>query len=94
MSGDQTFRLCAVLRIDNQMLARLLQLPPEAEITAAACPHDSRGVIELRIEGAGYPTREGERIRAATGIVQAVKLARDRELVQIGWPFSNEDAAA
>lgn len=87
MTGNKHPR-CAILKIDTRYLAKLLQLPPQAKITAAACPHDQQEIVHLRIEGAGWETPPGHLIRVCTGVVTTAPT------MQITWPFSDQGGAA
>ena len=59
----------AILLIDPEVLAQLLQLPEGSYIDSAHVPHDRPGVLELRIRGAGWPVLPGTRLTAVRGTV-------------------------
>lgn len=92
MSGGN--RLMALAAIDSHMLARLLQLPDGSDITAVGCPHDRPGIVELRIEGAGFPTAPGHVIPTCNAIVTSVHTIEAGWIPRIRWPFSTQEAAA
>lgn len=82
-------RLCAILEFDTGVLRELLQLPETAEIVDAHMVFDTRGRLQLKIEGAGYPTQEGELIPPSTCVVGA-RFDADGEVAvnpTLNWPF-------
>ena len=82
-------RLMAILEFDAGVLREFLQLPETAEIVDARMEFDSRGRLQLKIEGAGYPTKEGVAIPLVTCIVGARRNAEgDIDLnPTLNWPF-------
>lgn len=83
-------RLCAILEFDTGALRELLQLPETAEIVDARMEFGARGRLQLKIEGAGYPTREGQHVPPCTCIVRSLRDADgDIELNPVlNWPFN------
>lgn len=84
-------RLCAILEFDTGMLREFLQLPETAEIVDARMEFDRRGRIQFKIEGAGYPTKEGQVVIPATCIVES---QRDEDgsiplNPTLNWPFDS-----
>lgn len=82
-------RLCAILEFDTGVLREFLQLPESAEIVDARMEFGVRGRIQFKIEGAGYPTQEGELIPAVTCIIEARHNADGDIEVNptLNWPF-------
>lgn len=78
-------RLCAILEFDTGALRHLLQLPETAEIVDARMHFDRRGRLQLKIEGAGYPTQEGQVILPCTCIVGTQRDATVNPT--LNWPF-------
>jgi hypothetical protein len=61
----------AILEFDAGALREFLQLPETAEIVDARMEFDRRGRIQIKIEGAGYPTKEGQVVIPTTCIIGA-----------------------
>lgn len=61
--------LAAILRVTPEALAALLQLPPGAYIDDVYALHDTPGVLELRVRGAGWPSRPGQLLERRGGMV-------------------------
>lgn len=82
-------RLCAILEFDTGALRELLQLPETAEIVDAQMVFNARGRLQLKIEGAGYPTREGEFVQPVTCIIGLQRDADGEAAVNptLTWPF-------
>lgn len=59
----------ALVKMSPQFLAQLLQLPAGAEIDAVDVDLHRRGVLVLRIRGAGWPTMPGDVICEAKPVV-------------------------
>lgn len=59
----------AILEIHPQAFRDLLQLPEGAEISDLRLNIDRRGVLEVKIDGAGWEVREGECLMRTTGTV-------------------------
>ena len=53
----------AILVVHADVLRELFQLPKGAEVVDLRVPVDRRGVIEIKIEGAGWLTGEGVMIQ-------------------------------
>lgn len=82
-------RLTAILEFDAGMLREFLQLPETAEIVDARMEFDRRGRIQFKIEGAGYPTKEGQVVVPATCII-GVRRGEDGDIEvnpTLNWPF-------
>ena len=77
VTGENMLKM-AVLEIHPRMFREILQLPEGAEVVDMRIAIDRRGILELKIVGAGFDTKEGEVIRRVTGTV--TKNAG-------GWPF-------
>lgn len=60
----------AILEIHPQIFRDLLQLPDGAEIIDLRVNIERHGVLEVKIDGAGWEVREGEFLMRATGIVK------------------------
>ena len=79
----------AILEFDAGALREFLQLPETAEIVDARMEFGVRGRLQLKIEGAGYPTQEGELIPAVTCIV-GTRCNADGDIEvnpTFNWPF-------
>lgn len=82
-------RLMAVLEFDAGQLRELLQLPETAEIVDARMDFSRRGRIQLKIEGAGFPTQEGHLLNICTAILTTQYLEDGTELLPtLSWPFA------
>jgi hypothetical protein len=82
-------RLMAILEFDAGALREFLQLPETAEIVDVRMGFERRGRIQFKIEGAGYPTQEGELIPAVTCII-GVRRGEDGDIdvnPTLNWPF-------
>jgi hypothetical protein len=66
---NMTTQRAAILELSLGILRDLLHLPDGAEIISVYAPIDQRGTIEVRIEGAGWPTDWGAVIQRTKGIV-------------------------
>lgn len=62
-------RQLAILQISPELLRELFQLPDGAEVLDLRVPIDYRGLLDVKIAGAGWPTLEGQAIRRTTGTV-------------------------
>lgn len=62
-----TLKQMAILLVDPECLRELLQLPEGTEILDVRTAIDRRGVLEVKIEGAGWNTQEGASIRRTPG---------------------------
>ena len=58
--------LAAIVELMPEVLAQLLQLPPGAYIDAVDAPIEREGLVRMRIRGAGWRVRDGERIPMAS----------------------------
>ena len=89
-SNDKTIR-AAVLEIAPEVLGELLQLPKGAEVVYVHCPFDLRGVMSVKIYGAGWPVKEGEMLQTTTGTITR-KFAADGSEVgySVDWGFPEE----
>ena len=89
--------LAAILRVTPEALAAALQLPPGAYIDDVRALHDQPGVLELRVRGAGWPSRPGQMLERRGGMVTQ-HFAEDGSLTKtvIDWglPASAEAAGA
>lgn len=78
-----------LIKLSPSAIRELLQLPEDAEVTGVVADLGFRGAVTLRIEGAGYPTEDGELIREARGMICREFLPDGRELApRITWKFS------
>jgi hypothetical protein len=59
----------AILQVSPDMLRELFQLPEGAEILDLRIPLDYRGLLEVKICGAGWETLEGQPIQRVVGTV-------------------------
>lgn len=81
-------RLMARLEFDAGRLREFLQLPETAEIVGCQMDIFRRGKITLVIEGAGYPTKEGEFIQPATCMIRTQTFEDGTRLRdELRWPF-------
>ena len=81
-------RLMAILEFDLGCVREALQLPETAEIVDARIEFGVRGRLQLKIEGAGWPTREGELLRPTSGMVTTRRTKEGVELMPaISWDF-------
>lgn len=89
-------RLTAILEFDTGRLRELLQLPETAEIIDCRMDFGYRGRLQLKIEGAGFPTQEGHAIQPATCVITERHNADGSKYVErIEWPFGVDvDAVA
>ena len=82
-------RLCAILEFDTGALREFLQLPEAAEIVDVRMRFGNRNRLQLKIEGAGYPTQEGELIPAVTCTI-GTRCNADGDIEvnpTLNWPF-------
>jgi len=76
----------AIFQVTPEVLAEMLQLPPGAYIDSVHAPHDKPGTLDLRIRGAGWPTRPGMVIMRTTGTITRHTAADGSELRhEIDW---------
>lgn len=68
-NSDGALRL-AILQITPELLRELFQLPDGAEILDLRVPIDYRGLLEVKIMGAGWQTLEGQGIMRTVGTVK------------------------
>lgn len=74
----------AILEIHPKIFRDLLQLPDGAEISDLRVNIDRRGVLEVKIDGAGWEVREGECLMRTTGTVTTDELGR--RVIDWGMP--------
>lgn len=72
----------AILNITPEALTGLLQLPEGAEVVDVVADGARRGVLQVKIQGAGWETELGSQIQHTTGTV-----TRDGERITIDWGF-------
>jgi hypothetical protein len=78
----------ARLRITVEALRELMQLPACAEIIRLEAPRDFRGIMEIVIEGAGWPTAPGEAINTASpSVSRTINAAGDELRPVVHWGF-------
>ncbi len=83
----------ALLVLNQEFLAELLQLPAGCHIDGAVAPHDQPGVLHLRVRGAGWPTKAGWMLRQARGTVTRYHAEDGSVLGQvIDWGFPKTEA--
>lgn len=92
VASDSTVMLegkkLAILEIAPNLLCDLFQLPPGAEIVDLRVPIDRRGVLELKIDGAGWLTYEGSMIMRTTGTITREFDGNGKETSRrIDWGF-------
>ena len=80
----------AILEFDAGRLREFLQLPETAEIVDARMDFGSRGRIQFKIEGAGYPTTEGHPLPFATCSIRSSQDAEGAIRVnpELVWSFA------
>lgn len=54
-----------VIRVTNELLREVLNLPEEAVIADARVPFDGGAFVEFKVVGAGYELHEGDRFPVA-----------------------------
>jgi hypothetical protein len=75
----------AILRVQPEVLADLLQLPKGAFIEGI-CTEDHLGVIQLRIRGAGWPVSLGGLIPTADPGVVHTREAKPEDMIHaVDW---------
>lgn len=79
----------AILEIHPQAFRDLLQLPEGAEISDLRLNIDRRGVLEVKIDGAGWEVREGECLMRTTGTVTTDE--NGRRCIDWGMPSNVQD---
>lgn len=77
----------AILEATPELLRELLHLPPGATLVSLCVPFDQPGVLQLKIEGAGWDTPEGSRIQQAPP-GEAVRL--DNGQLQVDWKLPKD----
>lgn len=77
----------AILSLSPDLLRELLQLPRGAEILDLRVPLYYRGVLEVKIVGAGWPTMEGQAITSTIGTVTRTRDENGVERRSIDWGF-------
>lgn len=77
----------AILEIHPQAFRDLLQLPEGAEISDLRLNIDRRGVLEVKIDGAGWEVREGECLMRTTGTVTTEE--NGRRCIDWGMPSND-----
>ena len=83
----------AMLVLSPETLAELLQLPLGCHIDSAVAPHDTPGVLHLRVRGAGWPTKAGWPLPQVRGTVTRYHAEDGSVLRQvIDWGFPKDEA--
>ncbi|MFA6204401.1 MAG: hypothetical protein WC710_14580 [Gallionella sp.] len=86
--------LMVILQITPEILRELFQLPEGAEILDLHIPMSYRGLLEVRVMGAGWPTMEGYSIMRTGGTVQKEYDADGKvvsRIVDWGLPTDGQD---
>lgn len=86
----QALPKAAILQVDTQFLAGLLQLPEGARIDLVMPCIDNPERLQIRVLGAGWPVAEGARIREAFGTVHAPAGGQFEVAPRIDWGFPAE----
>lgn len=79
----------AILEIAPELLRELFCLPPGAEIVDLRVDINRRGVLELKIDGAGWLTDEGAMLMRTTGVITRefdVDGKETRRSIEWGFP--------
>ena len=63
----------AIITITPEGLRKLLNLPDNMTFVEARIPFDQPGVMEIKVEGAGWETPEGAMIAKAPPAIMATK---------------------
>jgi hypothetical protein len=75
----------AILKVDPEILAKLLQLPDGAFIEGI-CTDDHLGRVQMRIRGAGWPVSRGGLIPTAEPGVVTTREAKPADMIHsIDW---------
>lgn len=83
----------AILIIDPVVLCELFQLPAGAEVINIYAETNRRGILELKIEGAGWAVNEGDFIQKTTGLILKKFDGEGKEISRIvdwGLPIEND----
>lgn len=84
----------AILEIAPELLRELFCLPPGAEIVDLRVDINRRGVLELKIDGAGWLTDEGAMLMRTTGVITREFDVDGKETRRsIEWGFPSNDQA-
>jgi len=62
-------RHMAILQISSEALCELLQLPQDVVILGFQADFVHHNLLEIKIDGAGWPTREGQVLARTRGII-------------------------
>ena len=84
----------AILEIAPHLLRELFCLPPGAEIIDLRVAIDRRGMLEVKIDGAGWLTPEGAMIKRTTGMVTRAfdeEGKVTRRSIEWGFPSNDTD---
>ena len=80
-------RLATRLLVDPEIFGRLFGLPHDAEIVAVRT-NDERGVLEILIHGAGWPTAPGALIQTISGDIHVhIDPSTAAACYSVTWPF-------
>jgi len=85
---ENEMRRMAILEINPQAFRDLLQLPKGAEISDLRLDIERRGVLEVKIDGAGWEVCEGECLMRTTGTVTTDE--KGRRVIDWGLPSNAE----
>ena len=81
----------AILSLTPAVFRELMQLPDGVIVTNIETPIDKNGVVEVRIEGAGWDTYEGARIQYAPAATIEEGCDVDGiEITFINWNFPDD----
>lgn len=82
-------KLMAILVIDPFVLRKLLHLPDGVEIIDFCVPFNRRGVLEMKVEGVGWPISEGMEI-ARTFVGSITDLENGKFKIDWDLPLKGE----
>lgn len=88
LTGVLEGKKLAILEIAPPLLRELFCLPPGAEVVDLRVDFSRRGILEVKIEGAGWLTDEGAMTMRTTGTVTREFDAEGKETSRrIEWGF-------
>jgi hypothetical protein len=79
---ELTEELMAIIEVSPEFLRERLFLPKGSEIVDARFDMGRRGVIELKIIGAGWPTKIGDPISHTSGVVVTEHIIGGEDVVR------------
>jgi hypothetical protein len=78
----------AILKVTPEAIRELLRLPADATVVGMQVPFDNPGIMEIKVEGAGWDTPEGGLIKRAEDVMVT---KQDNGAINIDWGFPSDE---